>query len=552
MRLRAFSSQSLFMIRLLSLLSLVFVAGTSSHATAADREWLFVPVVPGAPDARLLKLVQAFEAAAGEDAVHTGTAVQRFERLRSREAPEASSEEQVAATAKIAETANLRMGSSELGRGQEALAQAERALSGEQGDWYRRSRDRVQPLWNACSLSAMLLARKKRHDSAAAQMERCLRQYPSFGPEDEPEIQPLFDAAAARVPHGILRVEGGGGCVVRANGLELGTTPFEMALPVGDYRLQVECVPDVPGRVRATRIVEGKTQVLADPLDASVRTRRILWLQRLESADSDSRALEQVLGTNVVLLVADGSSTRVRVGGRDIAVIAPGDDVRPIMSLLEAPTRAEKPAIAPSQIAPTAGTQPPPPTVEHPAASPTNLYTGRSAFEYVAGIGLVAVGTASLTVGWVLYSQRYSLRTGIYDVEVPYETYERFNGLGDALLGVSALGAVAFSAAEPFLVSDDDGIPGAAWVLAAGGLVLAGAGIAFAVSEHCEPHKGGVSAAPCGFANDSMFGPLLALHGAPLLALPAMYWLRHAIGGESTVVLGFGATGGGVALAGTF
>jgi hypothetical protein len=248
----------------------------------------------------------------------------------------------------------------------------------------------------------------------------------------------------------------------------------------------------------------------------------------------------------VVLLVADGPSTRVRVGGRDIAVMTAGDDVRPVVSLLEAPPRAEKPETAPSPIAPTATTTPP--AVELPAAETTNLYTGRSTLEYVAGIGLVAVGAASLSVGWVLYSQRYSIRTGDYGGDVPYETYDRFKGLGDALLGVGALGAVALGAAEPFLVSDDDGIPSAAWVLAAGGLALVGAGVAFAVSD-CEP---GVATASCGFANDSTFGPLLGLHGAPLLALPMMYALRHAIGGESTVVLSFDATGGRVALAGTF
>lgn len=537
-------------MRLLSLVSLL-VACAATCPVRAESKWLFVPVA-ASPNADLEKVVRAFEVAAGDGALRNATAAQQFEHQRSREPSELPPAE-VARIETAAQEAVTQLGScvrcsaARLAPGRAALERVEATLSGERGDGYRRSPARVQTLWDACGLSAMLLARARQPEEAAAQMEHCVRAYPGFVPEGNPEIQSLFDAASARVAHGVLRVEGGHGCMVRADGMELGPAPLERALPTGQYRVQVECVSNAPGRVHLVRVSEEGSRFLADPLDASVRTRPSLRLQRTESADEDSRVLEQLLAaTEVILLIPeDSSSTRVRVHGRDIAVLAVGEDVRPVVSLLDAPP-PEKPSAAPL------ATEPSEPT-DRVAAEATSEVSRRSTLEYVAGLSLVAVGTGALTVGWVLYGDRYSIRSRIYGSDVPFDTRDRFDGRGTALLGVSAFGALAFAAAEPFLVSDD-GIPSAAWVLAAGGLALAGAGIGFAFADHCEPQLTSrqVPGAACGFFNDATFGPLLALHGAPLLALPLMYGLRQLIGGESTVVLGFEATGGRIAIGGTF
>jgi hypothetical protein len=271
-----------------------------------------------------------------------------------------------------------------------------------------------------------------------------------------------------------------------------------------------------------------------------------LWLQRRESADSDGQVLGRLLGAAVVLLIADGDSARVRIDGRDIAVLAAGDDdVRPIIPLLEARVEKPTPPLAVAASDPAAA-------IEVSAEPPPDA-TGRTTLEYGVGISLVVVGTGALVTGWVLYGQRYSIRSRDYGGVVPYETTDHFERLGTGVLVAGAFGAGLLMAAEPFLVSDD-GIPGAAWVLAAGGLALAGAGFGFGLAHHCEPKLASqqVSGASCGFVNDATFGPLLALHGAPLLALPAMYWLRQLVGGGSTVVLGFNGTGGHIAVSGTF
>lgn len=532
-------------MRLQSLVSLVIVgvAGPTAYADSTPRR-LFVPVLSDAPDAKVDRVLRAFELTAGEGAIRNAPAAQQFERMRSRE-PADSSTEEIARDEAAAEAAVKQLGSGRLREGRSTLERVERRLEGDRGDAYRRSGERVQVLFDACSLAAMLLARAKRRDDAASQMAHCVRTYPGSEPEGEPEIQPLFDAATARIPHGMLHVEGEDGCGVRANGIELGQVPLKMALPVGDYRLQLECT-DAPGRVHSVPVREGENRFTADPLDASVHTRRGLWLRRGESTDSDGQELGRLLSAQVVLLIGEGERVRVRTAGRDIAVLGPGDDVRPIVPLLEAPE--DDVSAAPANVpAPAAAL-----VLDVPAEAPADA-PGRSTMEYVAGISLVVVGIGSLTAGWVLYAERYSMRSAIYGADVPYDIRDRFESLGSAAIGVSAFGAALLVVAEPLLVSDG-GAPGAAWVLAGGGLVLAAVGIAFGFADHCQPQVASqnASGSACGFVDDAIFGPLLALHGLPLLTLPASYGLRELIGGESTVVLGFDGAAGHVGVRGTF
>ena len=531
-------------MRLLSLVSLVVGFAVATPAQA-DSRWLFVPALE-APDARVEKLTRAFEAVAGNGVVRNANAAQDFERMRSHEAPELAPEE-VARIEIDAQAANRKLGSGQLSSGQKELEQVEGALSGERGDSYRRSRARVETLWDACSMSAMLLERAKRRAEASAQTAHCVRAYPSFKPDAESEIQPLYDAAVPRIPYGILRVDGGDGCVLRANGIDLGRLPFEATLPVDTYRVQVECVADVVGRVHSIHIEEGANRFTADAIDSRVHTHPGLWLQRGGLTDSDAQQLGRILGATVVLLIPEGNSVRVRVEERDIAVVAPGDNVQQIIPLLDRPVADSHAADLPRSTLPSAT------TLANPDAETFEHAPPRRTLEYVAGISLLVAGTAALTSAWILYSQRYSLRSRNFEDDVPYSSRDRFADLGSAVLGTSGLGALLLTAAEPFLVQAD-GIPTAAWVLSAGGLAMVGTGIGFGFGHHCEPH---VSSTPrgdtsCGFVNDVTFGPLMALHGLPLLALPAMYGLRQLFGSGSTAALVFDGGGGHLVLRGAF
>ncbi len=531
-------------MRLLTLVSVVIIGIAAAPAYAEPSPpRLFVPVLQSEPDAKIEKLLHAFEAALGQGAMANEVGARRFERSRSRE-PIVGSYEEVARIEALAETAVKQLGSGRLRQGRASLEQVENELAGERGDQYRRERGRVQTLFDACTLSSMLLSRAKRRDEAAAQMMHCVRDYPGFAPEGEPEIQPLFDAAAPLVSYGALRIEADAECIVRANGLELSKASRAVTLPAGEYRVQIECGHAIPARVHMVRVEEDSVRVEADPLDESVHTLRGLWLRRRETSDSDGQALGRILGASVVLLIAETNVVRVRADGRDLGVLAAGEDVRAIIALLEPETDGS--VTEQVVVEPTA----PPSSEVH--ERPAQLLPTRSPLEFVAGTSLVVVGAGALAVGWVLYAQRYSLRTEVYAGNVPYSSRDRFAGLGIAALGVSTLGALLVASAEPFLVSDDGSIPTAAWVLAGGGLALAAAGLGFGLAHHCEPHVMSQLGSSCGFANDATFGPLLALHAVPLLALPAMYGLRQLLGGGGTVVLGFDGTSGRLAVSGAF
>jgi hypothetical protein len=257
--------------------------------------------------------------------------------------------------------------------------------------------------------------------------------------------------------------------------------------------------------------------------------------------------LGRILGATVVLLIPEGDSVRVRVHERDIAVVAPGDDVQSILPLLDPPVVNSHEVELPNSMPPSAA------ALATPASETFEQAPRRSSLKYVAGISLLVAGTGALTVAWVLYAERYSLRSRHFDRDVPYASRDRFADLGTAVVGLSGLGALLLTAAEPFLVSGD-GVPSAAWVLAAGGLALVGTGIGFGLAHHCEPHVSSTQLGEdrCGFVDDANFGPLLALHGLPLLALPAMYGLRQLFGSGSSTVLGFDGRGGYLVVRGTF
>ena len=91
-------------------------------------------------------------------------------------------------------------------------------------------------------------------------------------------------------------------------------------------------------------------------------------------------------------------------------------------------------------------------------------------------------------------------------------------------MGSATLGAGALVAASPLLLGEADEIPTAAWVLGGAGVAVGLTGIAFSVfGSHCGPRAG----EPCdGIFDDALFGPLVALHALPLLAVPATYALR--------------------------
>jgi hypothetical protein len=133
-----------------------------------------------------------------------------------------------------------------------------------------------------------------------------------------------------------------------------------------------------------------------------------------------------------------------------------------------------------------------------------------------------------------------------------------------APLAAIGVGALVLSISDYFWPPDDEGVPAWAWVAGGIGVAIAGSGIAIAVlTSECvgtgsTPAPSGSDqmtsegAAPtvCGqYWTDSsgIFGPMIALHGMPLISLPIAYAIRaalHTDAKQTTFNLGIPAGGG--------
>ena len=108
------------------------------------------------------------------------------------------------------------------------------------------------------------------------------------------------------------------GCLVRLNGLHLGTTPFMMAeLIPGEYRVQVECDKDRPGRVHRIDLHDDATLWIDPTLDDAVRTEpEVHLVYPSEDAFSQNgtrhaQGLARMLDVTTVILVAPFEMARV-------------------------------------------------------------------------------------------------------------------------------------------------------------------------------------------------------------------------------------------------
>src|SRR5690606_11594474 len=73
------------------------------------------------------------------------------------------------------------------------------------------------------------------------------------------------DEALSRTPHRLIVETTEPGCGVYLNGRRLGSTPLTLdSLHVGTYRLQVECDPDVEGRVHEIEITAPEQRLVVD------------------------------------------------------------------------------------------------------------------------------------------------------------------------------------------------------------------------------------------------------------------------------------------------
>ena len=310
------------------------------------------------------------------------------------------------------------------------------------------------------------------------------------------------------------------GCLVRLNGLHLGTTPFLMGeLIPGEYRVQVECDKDRPGRVH--RIVLHSDEILwIDPtLDDAVRTEpevHLLYASQeafRKSGTRHAQGLARMLGVTTVILVAPYEMERVdREAGAvgSVPLRADTSALRAVDELLR---------IDVSEVGATKASG------AGSATSGKGKSVGRRR-RIRRGIGgaLAGGGAVSLAVAAGLYARRVNQGDEFSQAEPGTPEYASARQKWeDARLGVllaAPLGAVFLATGEALTYAPRSRVPWWGWTVGAIGVGLLTWGIVeMATADRCA--RDVIVTTACVPGQESVDrGVLLLSAGVPLAFLP--------------------------------
>jgi hypothetical protein len=420
---------------------------------------------------------------------------------------------------------------------------------------------------DTCLFMVRAYVETKNTADARRQARECRQLVPRVEPSafrHTPEVRELLaevDAEMAAEAPGLLDVKSTpSDCLVRINGVELGRTPLAgIELPVGTYRLQVECEEGERGRIHRIAIASGHNAFELDAaMERAVRTRPVLhlrygspkaWALRMSHADQIAR----ILGGERVLVVSSPSASEVRVDlsaqGREpasawLAVGDGGPGPEQVRRALDALLEGRSVDFAgPHPIARASwAVEPPEESAVRTAAAGVveaekeversfpKRGTPRPRDQRIAGWSLWSIGVASIGASVGLHLWRGNLGDRLIEAPASLSAAQRWN---DARIGVwttAAFGGAATSAAMPLLLPDRPRTPWWGWTLGAVGLGLTGYAIYEGVTmTGCpEPYVADeASVRSCVTRGQGAGRVALALSGAAsLLTVPLVYLLR--------------------------
>ena len=539
--------------------------------SSEELRWLVVPALGGASDTagegdRVERLHTVAESLRQELAVRGRTvwradrASERFEVVGSAPAPRISQSdidlwvERSRAAVRYLARADYKAARRELKAAQRLADRAAAELN--------REAARAQQVLDTCLFMVRAYVETKNSAEARKQARECRRLVPRVEPtafRHTPEVRELLaevDEEMASEAPGTLEVQSTpSDCLVRINGIEFGRTPLlDIELPVGAYRMQVECAEAHRGRIHRVGISSGPNLLEFNAaLERAVHTRPVLhlqydspeaWAQRMEHA----RQVGSILGGADVLVLSGASSNVVRVDlsadGYEPASAwlavpdgSPGaeDARRVIDALFEGRSvdftgphpiaRASWSVEAPSGI--TVGTTSAA-LLDGEAKSTRGVPRPRN--QRIAGWSLFGLGVASIGASIGLHVWRGELGDRFIESPTNLNAAQQWN---DARIGVwttAAFGGAATSAAMPLILPDYERTPWWGWTLGAAGLGLTGYAIYEGVTmTGCPaPYIADESAVRSCVARGQEAGRLaLALAGAaPLLTVPLVYLFR--------------------------
>ena len=425
-----------------------------------------------------------------------------------------------------------------------------------------REAARAQQVLDTCLFMVRAYVETKNDAEARKQARECRRLVPRVEPSafrHTPEVRELLahvDQEMASEAPGALEVQSTpSNCLVRINGVQFGRTPVShIELPVGTYRVQVECEADERGRIHRVDISSGANLFQLDAaLERAVRTRPVLhlrhdsdeaWLQRVDQAVEVGR----ILGGANVLALSDRGAGTLRVD-----LCAPGyapasawlaaqdgvpesEDLRRVADALLEGRSVD--FTGPHPIARTSWRADLAPDIEVGEATaavveakPNRVRgTPRPRDQRIAGWSLFGVGAASIGTSVGLHLWRGKLGDRFTASPGSLRAAQQWNNARIGAWATAAFGGVATSAAMPLILPNQQRTPWWGWALGAAGLGLTGYAIYEGVTmAGCpDPYIGDEAAVRSCVARGQEAGRLsLALAGAaPLLSIPLVYLFR--------------------------
>ena len=534
---------------------------------ADESRWLVIPVRFDGPDAVSVESLHTTTEALrqelsvrGKEVWRADRASERFEVVGSAPAPKVTQSdidrwvERSRAAVRYLARADYKAARRELKAAQRLADRAAEELN--------REAARAQQVLDTCLFMVRAYVETKNNAAARRQARECRQLVPRVEPSafrHTPEVRALLaevDAEMAAEAPGTLAVTSTpADCLVRINGVEFGRTPLSgIELPVGTYRLQVECEEDQRGRIHRVAVVSGENVFSFDGgLERAVRTRPVLHL-RYESTDAWAQRMSHAgrvattLGGGHALAVSSPSNNRVRIDLRaagyepasawiTVRDGAPeSEDVRRAFDALfegrsvdftgahpMARTSWQAELVAATSVgAATAG------VVEADKERKGGVPRPRN--QRIAGWSLFGAGVASIGVSVGLHVWRGELGDQFATMPANIRNAQEWNDIRIGVWTTAAFGGAATSAAMPLLLPDYERTPWWGWTAGAVGLGLTGYAIYEGVTmTSCpEPYIANEAAARACVSRGQEAGRIsLALAGAaPLLTIPLVYLIR--------------------------
>jgi len=410
-------------------------------------------------------------------------------------------------------------------------------------------------LGNICLFLVRALLHDEREPEARMRALECVR-FPSVEPD--PQLHPanvrdFFGAMRADVtsePHGTLAIGADPGCTVRVNGVALGETPFERPVPPGRYDVQVACGSDGAPRVRRVDVPRGGRAALHFDPGLAVRlvARDGLLLRYEDHAARDAR------------LRADARSLGRLLDVTNVLVVSVRDEVLSLLrvSVDEHEARVVASAELPADPAPTADRVGAAVTALLEAGGPVPGPSGSEA-DGPSALGLVlgGVGLLGLVTSWILYGTWLGEQRQVDALDPVANAGDLASAIdarddrGALVVAIGGASAAVLTVAVPMLLPTSDGVPWWSWLAGAVGLAATTLGIVHTARDSQDVDRD--------LASDGTernlpirtipLGPLVAMHGAPLIAMPITHLIRGATESETNAAAAVSRDGARVTVA---